>query len=94
MILNLTDITEEEIKERAKMFGEELKSGTLPVVIDQSDYYSDKLYEVYQNMNDLREKENHSIIVQNNRERANEIGNSCFDTALKGSKTFQKSRRK
>lgn len=44
MILNLTDITEEEIKERAKMFGEELKSGTLPVVIDQSDYYSDKLY--------------------------------------------------
>lgn len=92
MILNLTDISEEEIKERAEVFGRELEDGTCPVVTNQSDYYSNQLYKEHENMTTLRMQENR--IVQNDRERTNEVGECCFNTALNGAKTFQKSRRK
>ncbi len=91
MILNLTSMTKEDIEKRTKEFFKQNEHR--PVFTDQSDYYSDKLNSAYENMVQSREKINEKMIQQNDKERANEIGTNCFETANKGSKTYLKTRK-
>lgn len=49
-----------------------------------------KFKKLVKKMNELMEKENDMMIRQNEKERKREIGESCFDTANKGSKIYQK----
>lgn len=81
MILNLTNITDEEIKERAEIFLNELENGTLPVVRDCSDDYSDKLWQSFNNMTKEKEK-------------FPETNSSDVTFISKNEKPFQKSKRK
>lgn len=49
-----------------------------------------KFKELRREMQRLMEKENDRMIRQNEIERKREVGKSCFDTAMRGSKIFRK----
>ncbi len=66
-----------------------LHNNNVPVVED-----SEKVSEAYEGILRLSEKENEIMIDQNEKQRTNEVDSSCFETANKGFKIFQKYRRK
>lgn len=82
--------TYEEIKEKTDKCIQ-----IMPATTDLTDYYYDQIWEMHVNNTiKLCERENERMIEQNNKERAQKPGESCFDTVLKGSKVFQKTREK
>ena len=81
MIRDLSNSTTEEIERNVKK--------NVCRVEDNDDYDFDKVCE---SLNELYEKENERMIEQNDKGLVGKEGTTCFDTALKGSKTYLKSR--
>lgn len=54
----------------------------------------DKVLQAYHKILELNEKENERMIMQDEIERKCEVGKSCFDTAMRGSKIFRRELKK